>query len=115
MDRLTKNCAICGVEVAPSESVASRYACLVTCLPLVRPDHLTRAHPEYLREAKLISRSVVYPAIGSAVIAVVSLIVQGSVLLAISSAALSISLLGLGSCLRVWLVRRHRRRFRRGP
>ncbi len=106
--RLTARCALCGEPLSLAEAMASRYACLTACVPLIRSRHLHTNHDAYLREVERAAPLFFYVFLALCVASLALHLSQQSVL-ALGSIASAGAVLTAGTLLRLRLLARHRR------
>ncbi len=106
--RLTARCALCGEPLSLAEAMASRYACLTACAPLIRSRHLHTNHKAYLREVERAAPLFFYSFLALCVASLALHLSQQSVL-ALGSLASAIVVLTAGTLVRLRLLARHRR------
>lgn len=108
-------CDVCGRELPLSEWAAVRYACLSTCVPVLRGEHLRHHHPEIAEVASRFGKPLVYGSLASALVAVLGLAASAHTISALA-ASVSIALLVVGSLIRVSALRSSSRgRSEEGP
>lgn len=102
-------CELCGAPLSFRESAASRYACLATCLPLVKSKHLSSLHSGYLAESRRAGRPLLYTALMTASLAAILAAAGQTLYIVLPLAASSVVLMGLGTYIRLRLISRYRR------
>jgi len=102
-------CDVCGRELTLAEWMAVRYACLSTCVPVLKGEHLRHHHPEVAEVASKVGKPLVYGSIASALVAVLGLAASAHLVSAVAAAA-SIALLVVGTLIRVGTLRSSARR-----
>lgn len=102
-------CDVCGRELTLAEWMAVRYACLSTCVPVLRGEHLRHRHPEIAEVASRIGKPLVYGSIASASAALLGLAASAHAV-SIGAALASVALLLVGTAVRVRVLRSSARR-----
>ncbi len=97
-------CDVCGEELDLDEWVAVRYACLSTCVPVLRGSHLKHRHPEVAERASRVGKPLSYGLIASASVAVLGLLLSDHVL-AGGALLLAVVLLAAGTAVRIRTLR----------
>jgi hypothetical protein len=97
-------CDICGERLDWDEWVAVRYACLSTCVPVLRGTHLKHRHPEIAERASKVGKPLLYGLISSAAVAVLGLVVSNPVMTA-GALLVAAGLLVAGTTVRIRTLR----------
>jgi len=97
-------CDVCGEELDLDEWVAVRYACLSTCVPVLRGSHLKHRHPEVAEKASRVGKPLFYGLIASASVALLGLLLSDHVL-AGGALLLAAVLLAAGTAVRIGTLR----------
>ncbi len=97
-------CDVCGEELDWEEWMAVRYACLSTCVPVLRGSHLKHRHPEVAERASKVGKRLLYGAVISAIIAVLGLAVPDYLVTA-GAVLVASGLLAVGTAVRIRTLR----------
>jgi hypothetical protein len=97
-------CDVCGEELDWDEWVAVRYACLSTCVPVLRGPHLKHRHPEIAEGASKVGKPLLYGLMSSAVVAVLGLVISNPVMTA-GALLVAGGLLAAGTTVRIRTLR----------
>ncbi len=107
--RRSSRCELCGAPLSFREFIASRYACLTTCLPLVKSRHLLSAHCEYLEESKRAGRPLLYSALTITGLATILAIAGQPLYITLPLFSSPAVLISIGSYIRLRLISMHKR------
>jgi hypothetical protein len=97
-------CDVCGEKLDWDEWVAVRYACLSTCVPVLRGSHLKHRHPEIAERASKVGKPLLYGLMSSAAVAVLGLVISNPVMTA-GALLVAAGLLVAGTTVRIRTLR----------
>jgi hypothetical protein len=97
-------CDVCGEGLDWDEWVAVRYACLSTCVPVLRGSHLKHRHPEIAKRASRVGKPLLYGLMSSAAVAVLGLVISSPVMTA-GALLVAAGLLVAGTTVRIRTLR----------
>ncbi len=97
-------CDVCGEELGWDDWAAVRYACLSTCVPVLRGSHLKHHHPEVAEAASKVGKPLLYGIVASSVVAVLGLVASNHVIAA-GALLVAVGLLTAGTTVRIRTLR----------
>ncbi|MCS7095240.1 MAG: hypothetical protein NZ988_05495 [Thaumarchaeota archaeon] len=104
---MKKRCDLCGAELSSGEWLAVRYACLVSCVPVLQGNHLKSTHHEFYRKASTGGKLATYSSVGL-FLASALVLYAGLVTFAATLLVCAVVTFALGTLYRLRLLSTHR-------